>query len=88
MEEHNAYVKRVTPPDRFHVMELSEGWSPLCQMLGKPVPDESFPRANDAEAVEGLAGQILKEAGLRWVMIFAVVGSMGYGACWLSGANL
>ena len=62
MDEHNAYVKSVTPPERFHMMELSEGWAPLCKILNKPVPDEPFPRANDAEAVEGVNADILKEA--------------------------
>jgi len=80
MDEHNEYARKVTPPEKFHIMELSEGWSPLCKILGTSIPDEPFPRANDAEAVEGLAGQILLEAGSRWVGISAVVGVVGYGA--------
>ena len=83
MDEHNEHVKKVTPPEKFHMMELSEGWEPLCKTLNLPVPDEPFPRANDAEAVEGLEGQILKEAGSRWAVIFAVAGGVGYGAWWL-----
>lgn len=82
MDEHNAHVEAATPPANFHSMELSEGWAPLCEMLGVPVPDEPFPRANDAEAVDGLAAQILKEAGLIWGGIFAVAGVVGYGALW------
>lgn len=80
MDEHNEYVREVTPPEKFHTMELSEGWAPLCKILGTSIPDEPFPRANDAEAVEGLAGQILLEAGSRWAGISAVVGVVGYGA--------
>jgi hypothetical protein len=80
MDEHNEYARKVTPPEKFHMMELSEGWAPLCKILGTSIPDEPFPRANDAEAVEGLAGQILLEAGSRWVGISAVVGVVGYGA--------
>jgi hypothetical protein len=80
MEEHNDYVKEVTRPVQFHMMELSEGWAPLCKILGAPIPDEPFPRANDAKAVEGLAGQILWEAGSRWAGIFAVTGVLGYDA--------
>jgi hypothetical protein len=80
MDEHNEYVREVTPPEKFHMMELSEGWAPLCKILGTSIPDEPFPRANDAEAVEGLASQILLEAGSRWAGISAVVGFVGYGA--------
>jgi hypothetical protein len=87
MEEHNEYVKEVTPPAKFHMMELGEGWAPLCKILGTPIPDEPFPRANDAKAVEGLAGRIFLEAGSRWAGIFAVTGALGYGALklWRSG---
>lgn len=83
MDEHNAYVEAVTPPAKFHMMELSEGWGPLCKILGKPIPKERFPRANDAEAVDGLELQIFKEAGVRWLSVFAVIGAAGYGAWWL-----
>ena len=50
---------------RFAEMDLSigKGWAPLCDFLGKPVPDEPFPRSNaravpwgaetDAEAQSG-----------------------------------
>ncbi|CAM1503152.1 Fc.00g079280.m01.CDS01 [Cosmosporella sp. VM-42] len=83
MGEHNEYVKEVTPPNKFHMMNLSEGWAPLCNVLGVTIPDEPFPRANDAEAVEGLAGQIFVQAGSRWAGILAGLGALGYGAWWL-----
>ena len=82
MDEHNAHVKSVTPASKFHSMEISEGWAPLCKILDVPIPDEPFPRANDAEAVDGLALQVFKEAGLIWGGIFAVTGVVGYGALW------
>jgi hypothetical protein len=87
MEEHNDYAKKVTSSVKFYMMELSEGWASLCKILGAPIPEEPFPRANDAKAVEGLAGQIFLEAGSRWAGIFAVTGALGYGALrlWKSG---
>jgi Sulfotransferase domain len=42
MDEHNQYVRGVTPPEKFHMMELSEGWAPLCKILGTSIPDEPF----------------------------------------------
>ena len=65
LDQHNAYVKRVTPETHFHITELSEGWGALCKLLRMPIPAEPFPRVNDAEAIDGLAWKILKEAGSR-----------------------
>jgi hypothetical protein len=44
---HNEEVKRVVPADRLLVWEVTEGWEPLCEFLGVPVPDEQMPHAND-----------------------------------------
>jgi hypothetical protein len=79
MDEHNAHVKQVTPKEKFHMMDLSQGWKPLCDVLGTPVPDEPFPRANDAEAIEKLASGIMLEAGWRWVAIGVVIGALFWG---------
>jgi hypothetical protein len=35
-------------PERLLVYELGSGWDPLCEFLELPVPDEPFPRSNDA----------------------------------------
>jgi hypothetical protein len=65
-------VKKVTPPDKFHMMQLSQGWDPLASALKLSIPDTPFPRVNDADAVKGLELQILKEAGVRWLMILGL----------------
>ena len=44
---HNEEVKRVVPPDRLLVWEVTEGWEPLCEFLGVDVPAEPLPHAND-----------------------------------------
>lgn len=44
---HNEEVKRVVPAERLLVWEVSDGWEPLCEFLGVPVPDEPLPHAND-----------------------------------------
>ncbi len=40
-------VKRYVPKERLLVFEVKEGWKPLCDFLGVPVPDIPFPRSND-----------------------------------------
>lgn len=44
---HNEQVKRVVPAERLLVWEVSDGWEPLCEFLGVPVPDQPLPHAND-----------------------------------------
>lgn len=46
---HNDYVKSHAPPDRLLVFEASQGWEPLCGFLGRPVPEEPYPRVNTTE---------------------------------------
>jgi Sulfotransferase domain len=59
-EEHNAAVRQEVPADRLLVFEVGDGWEPLCDHLGVPVPDVPFPRLNDrrkfTEMVEDRTG--------------------------------
>jgi hypothetical protein len=47
-ERHNEAVRRQVPPERLLVFDVREGWAPLCDFLGVEVPDEPFPRLNEA----------------------------------------
>ncbi len=56
---HNEAVKRTIPADRLLVYQVKEGWGPLCEFLGTPVPDAPFPRSNDrAEFWDRVTGKI------------------------------
>jgi hypothetical protein len=46
-EAHNAAVKATIPSRQLLVYQVKEGWAPLCDFLGVPVPAEPFPRSND-----------------------------------------
>jgi len=48
-ERHNAEVMRTIPRDRLLVFEAKDGWWPLCDFLGVPVPIKSYPRNNTSE---------------------------------------
>lgn len=45
-----AEVEATIPPERLLVFDVTQGWAPLCAFLGVPVPDQPFPRRNDAAA--------------------------------------
>jgi len=47
-ERHNEAVRRLVPPERLLVFDVREGWAPLCDFFGVEVPDEPFPRLNEA----------------------------------------
>ena len=44
-----ADVKAVVPEAQLLVFNVKQGWQPLCDFLGVPVPDTPFPRVNDTE---------------------------------------
>ncbi|KAG9256220.1 efflux pump antibiotic resistance protein [Emericellopsis atlantica] len=44
---HYALVSKITPKERLLEFRLEDGWEPLCQFLGKDVPEEPFPRLNE-----------------------------------------
>lgn len=44
---HNEAVKAAIPADRLLVYQVKEGWGPLCDFLGVPVPTEPFPVTNN-----------------------------------------
>ena len=56
-ERHVEDVRASVPPDRLLVWEASEGWGPLCEFVGAPVPDEPFPRLNDRAAFAARFGR-------------------------------
>jgi Sulfotransferase domain len=64
-------------------MDLSDGWEPLCKFLGMPVPNEPFPRANDAKAADDYATRLLLKVFGVWFGIFSAVGVTLYCRFWL-----
>ena len=46
---HNEAVKREVPPERLLIYDTPQGWEPLCEFLGVPVPDAPFPKTNTTE---------------------------------------
>jgi hypothetical protein len=67
MDHWNERVKRDVPADRLLVWEPREGWGPLCDFLGVPVPDEPLPNTNDTAAFkEGIIGGALAVVNEWW----------------------
>ena len=45
-KDHISAVKKEVPKERLLVIDVEEGWEPLCKFLGKPVPATPLPRTN------------------------------------------
>ncbi len=74
---HMDFVQRVVPRERLYFFDVKEGWGPLCEILRVPVPDEPFPRGNDAKAMEELSRVVLKNAAMKWAKILGAGVSVG-----------
>lgn len=44
-----ADVEATIPAERLLIFDVTQGWEPLCAFLELPVPDQPFPRRNDAD---------------------------------------
>lgn len=44
---HYREIRAAARPGQVLEYDLRSGWQPLCEFLGKPVPDVPFPRVND-----------------------------------------
>jgi hypothetical protein len=90
--EHYAEMKRLVPKERLLEYEVGkDGWEPLCEFLGVPVPEGAFPRVNETKAfgdrIEVMMklrmGRMLKTA-VPWVLTLGVlgVGVLGFRRRW------
>ena len=54
---HNEHVKQVVPKDRLLELDVKDGFKPLCDFLGLPVPKDdqgkelAFPHVNDRQHI-------------------------------------
>jgi hypothetical protein len=71
---HNEAVRQRVPPERLLVFDVREGWVPLCDFLGVEVPDEPFPRLNEApEMRRRLLGLVALSATVPALAVLAGV---------------
>ena len=49
-KRHNEQVRRSADPSRLVEWRPGDGWEPLCEALGTPVPDSPFPFENTTAA--------------------------------------
>lgn len=72
-KRHNDEVRRRVPPERLLVLDVREGWAPLCDFFDVEAPDRPFPHLNETRemrrrlfglAAASAAAPVLVTAGL------------------------
>lgn len=81
-QEHYALVRSLVPKDRILEYRMGDGWGPLCEFLGKPVPDVEFPHENDtaknSQGFKELAILGLKHIAWNGAKLVSVVGALAF----------
>ncbi|KAF5001925.1 hypothetical protein FDECE_10806 [Fusarium decemcellulare] len=83
-EEYYRKIREAVPLESGRRLEynMGDGWEPLCEFLGKDVPDVPFPRVNDRQAhsdgvrarnIEALKNAILKVGPVAALMVSIAV---------------
>lgn len=74
-----AHVRATVPADKLLVHRSADGWKPLCDFIGLPVPDEPYPRApNDRQFMKRIFS--VQEFVVHWwvliglCLVFVLVG--------------
>lgn len=57
----NDEVKDSIPKEDLLVMQVSDGWEPLCTFLGKPIPETPFPISNKRADFKDKVDSLYKE---------------------------
>ncbi|KAK0672080.1 hypothetical protein QBC41DRAFT_353784 [Cercophora samala] len=71
--EHYAMVRGLVPKERLLEWCVEDGWGPLCEFLGRGVPEEKFPHVNEGTGWGG------REGGLGRGYVMGAVRNLGVG---------
>ena len=84
-EKHYVEIRESIPKERILEYKLGSGWKPLCEFLGKEVPDVPFPHRNEGQAISQVfkvfAGKAVKNSVINLSIltgICAVTGSLAW----------
>lgn len=54
-------IRRVAPKENLLEYKLGSGWAPLCEFLGKEIPDVPFPHMNESQSLH----KVFEEMGAK-----------------------
>lgn len=71
-------VQAAVPADRLLTHQSAQGWGPICDMLGAPVPAEPYPHLNDAKQIQAGVDAAEFVANAWWPVVIALVSVVYY----------
>lgn len=88
--QHIEDVKAAVPADRLLIFSVDQGWAPLCQFLGVPLPAAPFPNVNDRAAIKPMLVGMTRGAYVIIAVLIAALAAIAaaaiYGAIrWFGG---
>jgi hypothetical protein len=81
-DRHHRELREAVPTDQLLEYRMGQGWEPLCEFLGKPVPDVEFPWVNEAAELEKVVREKIMEdlVSAAWVVMPWLAGVAAAGA--------
>ena len=76
----NNRVIETVPAEQLLIFNVKEGWKPLCDFLGVPVPDTPFPRVNSTANFKEMMGAHIKKRMGGFLLKCLLVVAIGSGA--------
>jgi len=82
---HNKWVRDVAARNGKDVLEFTpeQGWGTLCEFLGKPKPETSFPHLNDEAFLKKLIAFIMIRGLVAWMAVISALVVAGYTLWWM-----
>ncbi|KNG84815.1 hypothetical protein ANOM_007549 [Aspergillus nomiae NRRL 13137] len=68
-DEYYSFVRSITPADQLLEYQMGSGWEPLCSFLGKPIPKQPFPHANDRRSHSEKFNRTANVAVTKWSVL-------------------
>lgn len=88
-DRHHRVIQEMVPPENLLIYRMGDGWEPLCEFLGKEVPDMEFPRVNEAaELKRTIAAKMRRDMKAAALALAPWVGGVAaVGAAWVAASK-
>lgn len=84
-QQHIEAVRAAVPGDRLLVFTADQGWEPLCEFLGVPVPDAPFPNVNSRAEFQKIKRGLVSGAYVIAGLLSFVAAALAYVATRMFG---
>jgi hypothetical protein len=78
-QQHIEDVKAAVPPEKLLIFKADEGWKPLCDFLGVPIPAQPFPNVNDRAQIKKVIAGMTAGAYVILALCAAALAALIYG---------